>query len=244
VIDHSRSYRGVSIRALLHRARLRTIRSLLSEIPLPPTGALADFGCSNGFILASLRGELFPHPDWVMAGFDHAPWYVEAARERRIAGASFEHFDLDVKGAPPPAAFDLVLCLETLEHTGNYRVGLDNLARATGAGGHLLITVPNERGLPGILKFFGRKILMREDYHAFFKGASDRPYVAALLRGADLEAFRNPPRHGWGEHLGFDWVRFEEALERQLLAGGSFALVARRRPAWGFGRAYLLRRIT
>jgi hypothetical protein len=66
--------------------------------------------------------------------------------------------------------------------------------------------------------------------------------VRALLRGADLEAFRDPPRHGWGEHLGFDIFRFEAFLEAALLADGSFTMISRRRTALGFGRLYLLRR--
>ncbi len=242
MIDHSQSYRGLSIRAFLHRARLRTIRSLLRRIPLPATGSVGDFGCSNGFILEGLRAVMFPYPGWTLAGFDHAAGYVTAARARGIVGATFEEFDLDTKGATPPSAFDVVLCLETLEHTGNYRVALDNIGRSTRAGGHLLITVPNERGVRGLLKFFGRQVLMRYDYSGFFKGAPQWPYVSALVRGSDLEVYRDPPRHGWADHLGFDWRRFEQALTRQLVDDGSFELVERRRPALGFGRAYLLRR--
>jgi hypothetical protein len=60
--------------------------------------------------------------------------------------------------------------------------------------------------------------------------------------GADLETFRDPPRHGWGEHLGFDLRRFEDSLRVELLGGEAFVLIRRIKTAAGFGRSYLLRR--
>jgi SAM-dependent methyltransferase len=241
-VDHEKSYRGLSLRAFLHRARLRAILGTLRHAALGASGRLADFGCSNGFILSELRAKRFPYPGWELWGFDHASPYIDAARLRGIAGARFEPFDLDLPEDRPAAEFDLVLCLETLEHTGNYRIGLDKLARATRPGGYLLVSVPNERGLPGVLKFFGRKVLMRKSYENFFRGRPQGPYVRALLGGEDLEPFRDPPRHGWGDHLGFDIRRFEAFLFAELLAAGTFEMILRRRPALGFGRLYLFRR--
>ena len=183
-----------------------------------------------------------PPPGWEFSGVDHATPYVEAARRRAIPGASFAEFDLDVPDAKLPDAFDLVLCLETLEHTGNYRVGLRNLARATGPGGHLIISVPNELGAHGLVKFFGRKLVRRDVYEGFFRGGPEGPYLRALMTGADLEAFRDPPRHGWGEHLGFDLRRFEESLRAELLRDDAFVMIRRIKTAAGFGRSYLFRR--
>jgi len=136
-----------------------------------------------------------------------------------------------------------VLCLETLEHVGSYKAALVKLKRAPRVGGHLLISVPNETGVHGVLKFFGRKVLMRQSYDGFFRGQPQGPYVRALLRGGDLEPFREPPRHGWGDHLGFDVRRFEAHLRERLIDTGSFTLIEARRLALGFGRMYLLRRV-
>ncbi len=241
-VDHEKSYRGLSLRALIHRARLRAILGALRRTAIGPSGRLADFGCSNGFILSELRAARFPYPGWELWGFDHAAGYIDAAQKRRIAGARFEQFDLDLPGDEPPLEFDVVLCLETLEHVGNYRTALAKLSRATRVGGYLMISVPNEVGVHGVLKFFGRKILMRQSYEGFFRGRPQGPYVRALLRGGDLERFREPPRHGWAEHLGFDVRRFEESLHAQLMDTGSFESIAERHPALGFGRLYVLRR--
>ena len=241
-VDHEKSYRGFSLRAFFHKARLRAVLKTLRRAALGASGTLADFGCSNGFILSELRTKRFPYPGWELWGFDHAHPYIETARQRGIPGARFEPFDLDLPEDQPASEFDLVLCLETLEHTGNYRIGLGKLARATRTGGYLLISVPNERGLPGVLKFFGRKVLMRKSYENFFRGRPEGPYLRALLFGRDLEPFRHPPRHGWGDHLGFDIRRFDAFLHLELLSAGSFEMIVRRRPALGFGRLYLLRR--
>lgn len=241
-VDHEQSYRGLSPAALVHRARLREIVQALGSLPLGESGRLGDFGCSNGFILSELRARSIPPPSWTLWGFDHTLPYVEAARRRGIEGAQFEPFDLDFPDAELPHQFDLVLCLETLEHTGNYRIGLRNLARATKPNGHLIISVPNELGVHGLVKFFGRKLMRKDVYEGFFRGAPQGPYLRALLTGADLTAFREPPRHGWGEHLGFDLRRFEEALRAQLLRDDAFAMIRRRKTAAGFGRFYIFRR--
>jgi len=241
-VDHEKSYRGLALRAFFHRARLRAIVRALRGASLGASGKLGDFGCSNGFILSELRAHHLPYPGWELWGFDHAAPYVTAARARGIPGAQFAQFDLDLPEFQRPSEFDVVLCLETLEHTGNYRNGLVKLAAAVRPGGHILISVPNEVGIPGVVKLFGRTLLRGETYSGFFRGRPKWPYVRALLTGADLEAFRDPPRDGWGEHLGFDIRRFEAFLDETLLRTGTLSLIERRRTGWGFGRLYLLRR--
>lgn len=241
-VDHESSYRGASPGAILHRFRLRAILDVLRTASLPEGGTLADFGCSNGFVIRQLRDACLPSDAWKLWGFDHSPHHLSTARKRGIPGTEFVEFDLDDPEGKLPDSFDVVLCLETLEHTGNYHTGIGHLASACKPGGYLLITVPNERGLPGLLKFFGRMVLRRESYSVFFAGKPRWPYVWALLTGADLSPFREPPRHGWADHLGFDVRRFEGHLREKLLGPGQFELVHRRRAAAGFGRLYLLRR--
>jgi hypothetical protein len=242
-VDHEKGYRGLALRAFFHRARLRAIRRAIQGAGLAASGRLADFGCSNGFILSELRTSQFLYPGWEMWGFDHAPAYIDAARARGIPGAQFEVFDLDLPEYRRDSEFDLVLCLETLEHTGNYRSGLVKLAAAVCLGGHILISVPNEVGIPGVLKYFGRRLLRGERYEGFFRGRPQGTYLRALFTGADLESFRQPPRHGWGEHLGFDIRRFEGFLDEELLHPGTLQLIRRGRTGLGFGRFYLLRRL-
>ena len=50
--------------------------------------------------------------------------------------------DLDIPEAAPTADFDLVICLNTLEHVGDARVALNNLCRMLRPGGTLLVAAP------------------------------------------------------------------------------------------------------
>lgn len=241
--SHEESYRGISPASWIHRARLRGILSALQSIEWSNTGALADFGCSNGFVLAQLRLRVFREAAaWPLHGFDHAQALLDQAKEKRISNAHFYEFNMNKIGSDWQDAFDIVLCLETLEHTGNFRNAFYNLWMSCKPGGYLVTTVPIEVGIPGIVKFFGRKLIYRQPYRRFFAERSERAYVRALLTGADLEVFRVPGERGWPEHLGFDNRRFEEFLCSEFLERRRLVLVRRRRTAWGFGRLYILRK--
>ena len=241
--SHEESYRGISPASWIHRARLRGILSALRSIKRSHPGTLADFGCSNGFVLAQLRVHVFREPaTWTLHGFDHAQGFLDQAKGKRIPNAQFHEFNLNKIGSDWQDAFDIVLCLETLEHTGNFRNAFYNLWMSCKPGGYLVTTVPIEVGIPGIVKFFGRKLVYRRPYRRFFAERSERAYVRALLTGADLEAFRVPGESGWPEHLGFDNRRFEEFLWSEFLEQRRLVLVGRRRTAWGFGRLYILRK--
>ena len=88
---------------------------------------------------------------------------------------------------------------------GNVQNAIDTLLAACKPGGALLISVPNEIGLPGLLKYAARKVLRRRPYEDFFRGQSEARYVWRLLTGQSISAFRDPAADGWGPHLGFDW---------------------------------------
>ncbi len=182
--SHEESYRGISPASWIHRARLRGILSALQSIEWSNTGALADFGCSNGFVLAQLRLHVFREPAaWALYGFDHAQGFLDQAKEKRIPNTRFHEFNLNEIGSEWQDAFDIVLCLETLEHTGNFRNAFYNLWMSCKPGGYLVTTVPIEVGIPGIVKFFGRKLIYRQPYRRFFAERSQRAYVRALLTG-------------------------------------------------------------
>ena len=158
------------------------------------------------------------------------------------SNSHFHEFNMNKIGSDWQDAFDIVLCLETLEHTGNFRNAFYNLWISCKPGGYLVTTVPIEVGIPGIVKFFGRKLIYRRPYRRFFAVRSERAYVRALLTGADLEAFRVPGERGWPEHLGFDNRRFEEFLWSEFIEQRRLVLVRRRRTGWGFGRLYIMRK--
>ena len=175
------------------------------SLSLPRTAAIADFGCSNGFFFAELLQALPEAGSLRLFGFDHSTDLLAAARSRNIGNAVFDYVDLNAPPRDRERLFDVVTCFETLEHVGNVHNAIDTLLAACKPGGALHISVPNEIGLPGLLKYAARKVLRRRPYEEFFSGQSEARYVWRLLTGQSILAFRDPAADGWGPHLGFDW---------------------------------------
>ncbi len=101
-----------------------------------------------------------------------------------------------------------------MEHVGDVHNAIETLLASCKAGGALLISVPNELGLPGLLKYAARKVFRRRPYESFFRGQSEAGYVWRLLTGQSVSAFRDPAADGWGPHLGFDWRVVLDHLKR------------------------------
>lgn len=239
---HAETYQGFGFDKLIHRGRLRAILQVLGEARLGPAGDWADFGCSDGYILDIVRSRL-AGDGWRLHGFDHSLPLLEEGRKRGIAGARFEVFDLNRPDRRLANSFDVVTCFETLEHTGHFRNALDNLLGAARPGGLVVVSVPNEVGLPGLIKFTGRAVLRRNPYGDFFRERSALRYTLRLLVGADLEPFRIPAADAWGVHLGFDYRNFESYLRTRWLAPGTCELPRRHRPFPGFNLIYALRKL-
>lgn len=116
-----------------YRGRRRVLGAELGLLTIPAGAVLLDAGCGSGRTLDQLS------PFGSVAGVDLSPVAVEAARSRG--------YD-DVHVAPveqlpfEDAAFDVVTCLDVIEHTDDDRVSLAELLRVTRPGGHLVVTVP------------------------------------------------------------------------------------------------------
>lgn len=116
-----------------YRGRRRVIRAVIDRLALPGAARLLDAGCGSGRTLDELAGY------GEVAGVELQPEGVEAARRRGHA---------DVRVAPveaiphPDASFDLVTCLDVIEHTPDDLRSLRELRRVTRPGGVLVVTVP------------------------------------------------------------------------------------------------------
>lgn len=128
---------------------------------LPPgPGRLLDAGCGSGeFVLyAARRG-------YAAVGVSYDERLNAIGRRRaallHLAGAHFITADLRRldEWAGDIGAFDVILCLETLEHIANDQRLLAGLARLLRPGGRLLLTAPHaaHRRAPG------EAISLRED---------------------------------------------------------------------------------
>jgi SAM-dependent methyltransferase len=121
-----------------YRGRRRVLRAQLDRLPLAPGARLLDAGCGSGRTLDELvrYGRV--------SGIDLSPQAVAAAQRRG-------HQDVRVGRVEQlpfaDGTFDVVTCLDVIEHTPDDRASLAELRRVVRPGGLLLVTVPAYQGL-------------------------------------------------------------------------------------------------
>jgi SAM-dependent methyltransferase len=121
-----------------YRGRRRVLRAELDRLPLPPEPRLLDAGCGSGRTLDELA--TYGHA----SGIDLSHEAVLAARRRgheNVQLAAVEEIPF------PDATFDVVTCLDVIEHTPDDHATLAELWRVTRPGGLLLATVPAYQAL-------------------------------------------------------------------------------------------------
>ena len=240
---HARSYSGLSPANFVHRARLQALRDILGSIELPSVGLLVDLGCSDGFVIWQLRrgGDL--PPGWRATGYEVDRRLLRAARRRELADVTFRRIDLNDAGARAVPGGDVVICLETLEHVGDYRNALRVVHDSVRQGGWIVLSMPNEVGWVGLAKLVGRPLMRRRPYDGFFARPADAVrYAAAVAGRGDLERFRQPPRTGWAPHLGFDHRSVARHIRGTFVDTGLWQVESQRRSALGANLFLVARR--
>jgi SAM-dependent methyltransferase len=116
-----------------YRGRRDVIRAELDRLSIPTCTRVLDAGCGSGRTLDELQryGEVH--------GIELDPEAAQAARARaagevRIGRLEELPWETDT--------FDLITCLDVIEHTPDDRVTLAELRRVCKQGGWLLVTVP------------------------------------------------------------------------------------------------------
>lgn len=134
---HRRELRAMLARDDGHwwfRGRRRVVAAGLERLSLPMPASILDAGCGSGEALAVLRS----YGD--VRGMDVSADAIEAARRR---GGYAELRVGSIERLPwPDDRFDLVACLDVVEHTADDRATLYELRRVTRIGGAALVTVP------------------------------------------------------------------------------------------------------
>jgi SAM-dependent methyltransferase len=116
-----------------YRGRRRAVRALIEGVRPPANARLLDAGAGSGRTLDELAryGRV--------AGVELNPLGAEAARRRGHA----EVAEAPVEAIPHPgASFDLVTCLDVIEHTDDDARALTELRRVTRPGGAAIVSVP------------------------------------------------------------------------------------------------------
>ncbi|MDQ6607811.1 MAG: class I SAM-dependent methyltransferase [Actinomycetota bacterium] len=116
-----------------YRGRRRIIAVELDRLPLPAGARVLDAGCGSGRTLQEL--DRFGH----VSGIELNPDAADVARSR----GAFDVRTGRLEELPWEAsAFDLITCLDVIEHTPDDRATLAELLRVCVPGGWLLVTVP------------------------------------------------------------------------------------------------------
>jgi len=121
-----------------YRGRRRIIRAELDKLTLPPNAQILDAGCGSGRTLEELQdyGEV--------RGIELNPEAAELARSRgqgEVEVGRLEDLPWDDE------TFDLITCLDVIEHTPDDRATLTELRRVTKPRGWMLVTVPAYQAL-------------------------------------------------------------------------------------------------
>ena len=121
-----------------YRGRRRIIRTELDRLPLPAGARVLDAGCGSGRTLE----ELVPYGE--VHGIELDPGAAEFARARGSGEVQIGRLE---ELPWEDGSFDLITCLDVIEHTPDDRVTLSELRRVCRPGGFLLLTVPAYQGL-------------------------------------------------------------------------------------------------
>jgi ubiquinone/menaquinone biosynthesis C-methylase UbiE len=116
-----------------YRGRRRIIRAELERLPLPVGAQVLDAGCGSGRTLADLVAY------GTVSGIELNEDAAELARSRGHGEVRVGRLE-ELPWAD--ASFDLITCLDVIEHTPDDRTALGELHRVCRPGGWLLVTVP------------------------------------------------------------------------------------------------------
>ena len=122
------------LQIVLHRARYDFVLARLK-----PGQRVLEIGVGAG----SFTKELFPRcGSYVGVEFDH----VACAAARQKTEGRAEIIQGDARNLPfRESEFAFIICLEVLEHLGNFRAGVENIHRCLQSDGTVIISVPYRR---------------------------------------------------------------------------------------------------
>lgn len=179
-----------------------------------------DYGCGDGTFLSMLASSA-PLEEGVGAEVDAR--IVEDCRQRLSPHGALRFFSTGELDAPEHAGrYDLVVCMEVLEHVADRGALIRRLARLTAPQGALLVSVPVETGLPLLVKQAARRV-------AGWRGIGDYPGTSSytpreLLRGLFAgrrqhlarPVFHTPDGRAFHDHKGFNWMLLRDELRSGL----------------------------
>jgi SAM-dependent methyltransferase len=179
-----------------------------------------DYGCGDGSFLAMLLASDAAPAEAV--GAEIAQDLVEDCR-RRLASTGMAFVDLTALDGRTPGSFDVIFCMEVMEHVVDLDAVLQRIDRLLAPGGQLVMSVPVETGLPMVVKQTARRI-------AGWRGIGDYPgtetyrpseWLPTLFAGSRQHLTRrvltNPDGSPFHDHKGFNWMALRARLEQRFV---------------------------
>jgi 2-polyprenyl-3-methyl-5-hydroxy-6-metoxy-1,4-benzoquinol methylase len=198
-----------------HEARF--VKAL--ELIGPSTRRLLDYGCGDGTLMvmaADLCDEVH--------GVDVDAHQIADCRTRLGSIENLSFFTNEEVAEPGfDGSYDVVTCMETLEHCTAPAVesALADVARLCAPGGRVIISVPIEIGLSFLVKQSVRAIAKRQysDGYQRMERYSVRDGAKMLFARRTTEVDRfligEPPVVGYS-HYGFNWRGLRERVSAHL----------------------------
>jgi len=225
-----------------YRGRRQVLRAELDRLPIPPGAQVLDAGCGSGRTLQELSRYGVVH------GIELDPTAAEVARARGCGEVVIGRLE---ELPWPDGTFELITCLDVIEHTPDDRVTLGELRRVCKPGGWLVLTVPAYQALWSKHdeanhhhRRYGRRTLTAASRDAGWAIVRMTSFNALLLPAAALVriAQRHRPGSDYTPEIAMPPRWINELLERPLRAEARWLAAGRTLPA-GLSLLAVLRRV-
>lgn len=200
-----------------YRGRRRIIRSELDRLPLPPVARVLDAGCGSGRTLEELvdYGQV--------SAIELDPDAAALARARGVGDVVVGRLE---ELPWERDTFDLITCLDVVEHTPEDRLTFAELRRVCKPGGFMLVTVPAYQALWSLhdeanhhYRRYSRRSLRAAAQDAGWSVARTSSFNSLLLAPAAIVRLaqrRMGPHNGYTNDLDLGPAWLNDVLEQPL----------------------------
>jgi SAM-dependent methyltransferase len=198
-----------------HQSRFDKALGLIGQ----RTNLLLDYGCGDGTFLALARDRIKQGH-----GADVDANQIDGCRERLATYEELQFFVTEeLSGGEHNGKYDVVTCMETLEHCTEEVVEevLADIARLCASDGKVIISVPVEVGPSFFVKQSVRALARRKGVSSYNLQESYPVRDAVKMVLADKHTaiarpvYGEPPLVGHS-HYGFNWRRLRERVAAHL----------------------------
>jgi SAM-dependent methyltransferase len=200
-----------------YRGRRRIVRAELDRLPVGASARVLDAGCGSGRTLQELTGY------GEVSGIELDPDAAEVAAAKGCGDVRVGRLE-ELPWADE--TFDLITCLDVIEHTPDDRVTLTELRRVCKPGGWLLVTVPAYQALWSLhdaanhhYRRYGRRSLRQAAVETGWRIHRVTSFNSILLAPAAIVRLaerRRRPDSGYTPQLELGPAWLNAVLERPL----------------------------